>query len=92
MNERTFTLHLPSLDIEIGTRSLPKENAEALMIRLKATPSFDHVARWLMLPHHTPFQGLAGDPFSFWAGLVQSFWEPWLQAANAFMPTQGNGE
>ena len=75
---------LPGLDIAIEHRR--SKEAEAISIRLQATPSFQAFG---------DFAG-AANPFAFWARAAQlsmlpwlawsSAWTPWLDASRALLP------
>jgi len=66
---------LPGLDIEIVHRRSPEGDAEQIVIRLQATPSFDAFASYLD----------AANPFAFWARAIQLGWWPWLEATRTLM-------
>ncbi len=73
MDEISITAHLPGLDIEVSRATLPDQPAEAIVIRLKATPSFEAVGQWLTQPTI-----LAGQSLALWSQMLQAFWQPWL--------------
>lgn len=79
MDETKLTASLPNLSVGIMRRSLPEENAEVLMVALKATPSLDAlVAGWLQ-PMAVPL-ALWTAPLVMWNRLAQAAWQPWLAA------------
>ncbi|PCE32923.1 hypothetical protein [Burkholderia ubonensis] len=81
MGQTKLTAHLPTVDIEITRHELPERNAEAMTIRITATPSFDAAAQWLLQTGLFPI----AQPFALWADLMQFWqrawypaWQPWL--------------
>jgi hypothetical protein len=83
MGQTTLTAHLPTVDVEITRHELPERNAEAMTIRIIATPSFDAAAQWLLQTALFP----VAPPFSLWADFIQVWqrawypvWQPWLPA------------
>ena len=77
MDETRATARLPHLEIEIVHRRLPEEQAEQLAISLRASPSFDALARSfdaqaLLWPWY------AAHPLVVWQRLLQAAWQPWL--------------
>ena len=71
MDDTKVTAHLPGLDIEVSR--LANGRAEAIVIRMIATPSFDWLARSGMFPLMVAAESLQG-----WSNLLQAFWQPWL--------------
>lgn len=61
---------LPGLEIEVVHRRSPDAQAEQILIRLQAVPSFEAVGRFLG----------AANPFAFWAQAAQMAWLPWIAA------------
>jgi len=45
MSDTKLTANLPNLTIEIVSRDLPEQRAEAMVITIKASPSFEQVGR-----------------------------------------------
>ncbi len=81
MEETTWTTHLPGLDVEITRWSLAPEQAEILDIRLRATPTFEAVGRWLSHPQVALAFWLASESLALWAGMWEGLWQPWLSLA-----------
>ena len=88
MDETRAVAHLPNLHIEILHRQLPDENAEQLLISLRAQPSFAGFARWLDAAGPTP-AWLALNPFLAWQRAALALWAPWLTAAARTLPGPG---
>ncbi len=78
MDEITWTTHLPGLDVEISRRGLTREQAEMLVVRLKATPTLDMVSRWLLQPQIVDAGLVAAQMLSLWGDFWLAAWEPWL--------------
>ncbi|MGU7782000.1 hypothetical protein [Burkholderia sp. PU8-34] len=83
MGHTTLTAHLPTVDVEITRHELPDRHAEAMTIRITATPSFDAAAQWLLQTGMFP----VASPFSQWVDVMQAWqrawypvWQPWLPA------------
>jgi hypothetical protein len=86
MDETRAVARLPQLDVEIVHRRLPEADAEELLLRLRATPSFDAFGR--QLEAQAPlWPWLALGPFLLWQSLLQEAWRPWLGTP----PTQPQG-
>jgi hypothetical protein len=81
MDETRAIATLPHLEIEIGHRRLPEEQAEQLAISLRATPSFAAFAQFL--ERQAPWPWLALQPWLLSARMVQASWQPWLAALAA---------
>lgn len=79
MDETRMTARLPRLDIEMVRRTLPGENAEAVTLHIKATPSFEAAAGMLAAfnPWAAPLLGLR-----LWAEMTRAAMAPWLPATN----------
>jgi hypothetical protein len=90
MDETRAVAHLPSLDIEILHRELTDEDAEQLLIRLRARPSFEALAHWLDAPG--PASWLALNPFIAWQQAALALWAPWLKAASRALPDATRSE
>ena len=69
-----MTAHLPGLDIEVSR--LVNERAEAIVIRMTATPSFEGLIQPGLLPILFAAEALNG-----WSQMLQAFWQPWLSLA-----------
>ena len=80
MDETRAVAHLPNLDIEFLHRRLPDEDAEQLLISLRARPSFEALAPWLEAPGPAA-AWLALNPFLAWQRAALALWAPWLAAA-----------
>ena len=80
MDETRATARLPHLDVEIVHRRLPEEQAEQLAISLKASPSFETVARHLEA-QALLWPWLAANPWAVWQQLLRAAWQPWLTSA-----------
>ena len=68
------TAHLPGLVIEVARWR--RADAEHVSINLKATPSFDAVARAFEM----------ANPFALWMRSAELVWLPWLAAARMLTP------
>lgn len=77
MKETRTPAGLPHLDIEIAHRRLPEENAEQLSIRLRASPSFGHLAGYLE-SQPVLWSWLMVSPMLAWQQAMQAFLVPWL--------------
>jgi hypothetical protein len=73
------TAHLPGLDIDIIHRQSPNGDWEQISINLRATPSFETLARSFEI----------ADPFTLWAQAARLMWMPWLLAAQTMMLPDG---
>lgn len=82
MTDTRIHAALPTLDVEILHCQLPEENAEAMTIRLKATPSFEATAGLLppLLSAQLSLFPMA-QPVMLWARWMESMWSPWLRMA-----------
>jgi hypothetical protein len=80
MTETKLNASLPTLDVEIVHRQLPDQNAEAMIINLRATPSFE-AATGLLPPLIAAQLGSlpAAQPMLMWARCLEAMWRPWLQ-------------
>ncbi|MCG8595326.1 MAG: hypothetical protein MI785_13330 [Kiloniellales bacterium] len=90
MEDTKITANVPNLQIEIRRRDLPEENAEAMTIHLRASPSFDAVARTLL-----PALSAASmmNPMAAWMRAAEIAWQPWLQAMGLpALPKRPEGE
>jgi hypothetical protein len=85
MDETRAVAHLPNLDIEILHRQLPDEDAEQLLISLRARPSFDALARRPKVPGPRS-AWLALNPFLAWQQATLALRTPWLAAAPRALP------
>jgi hypothetical protein len=85
MDETRAVAHLPNLDIEIVYRELPDEDAEQLLISLRARPSFEALTHWLDAPGRAS-GWLALNPFLVWQQATLAPWAPWLAAASRTLP------
>ena len=85
MDETRAVAHLPNLDIEIVHRQLPDEDAEQLLISLRARPSFEAFAHWLDAPGPAS-AWLALNPFLAWQQAALALWAPWLAGASRTLP------
>ena len=74
-DEMRAVARLPGIDIDILRRRSEGIDAEEMLIRVRATPSFDAALGVFK----------AGNPFLMWSRMVQAAWAPWL----AFMPQAG---
>ena len=84
MDETRAVAHLPNLDVEILHRRLPDEDAEQLLISLRARPSFEALAG-LEAPGLAS-AWLALNPFLAWQQAALALWAPWLAAASRALP------
>jgi hypothetical protein len=91
MDETRAVAHLPNLDIEILHRRLPDEDAEQLLISLRARPSFEALAGWLEAPGPAA-AWLALNPFLAWQQAALALWAPWLKAASRTLPGTARGD
>lgn len=90
MEDTKITANVPNLQIEIRRRDLPAENAEAMTIHLRASPSFDAVARTLL-----PALSAASmmNPMAAWMRAAEIAWQPWFQAMGLpALPKRPEGE
>ena len=85
MPETTVTAHLPGLDIEITRKDVPGEQAEALVIGLKATPSFAALGSQMLGGSSLLGMGNMGmggawglTPLTIWTELMRQAWSPWI--------------
>lgn len=70
---------LPNLDIEITHRRLPGEEAEQLLIAMRATPSFEAFGRFLEAGRPMMAMMLAANPFlASWTRMIEAAWGPFL--------------
>jgi hypothetical protein len=67
---------LPHLDVEVVHRRAWDGEAEQLSVTLRGVPSFEAFGQFIE----------STDPFSFWMGLVQAAWSPWLGLLGAAAP------
>jgi len=83
MTETKLSANLPTLDVEIVHRQFPEDEAEAMTIKLKATPSFEAAAGRLLPPLLSA--QLASfpvvQPMMLWARWMETMWSPWLRMA-----------
>jgi hypothetical protein len=93
MSETRLNAALPTLDVEIVHRQFPDQNAEAMTISLKATPSFE-AATGLLPPLLTAqLASLPGtQPMMLWARWMEAMWRPWLQLAGIPLRVRGEVE
>ena len=91
MDETRAVAHLPNLDIEILHRRLPDEDAEQLLISLRAQPSFQALAGWLEAPGPAS-AWFALNPFLAWQQAALALWAPWLKAASRTLPGTARGD
>lgn len=73
MGQTKLTAHLPTFDIGVTRQELPDQNAEAMTIKITATPSFDATAPWLLPTGLFPI----ALPFSLWADFMQGWQRAW---------------
>jgi hypothetical protein len=91
MEETRAVARLPQLDVEITHRRLPEEDAEQLLIALRATPSFREfgafAGSWAPL-----WAGLAAAPYMGYLRMMQAAWAPWLPAPTTAQEETPRGE
>jgi hypothetical protein len=88
MDETRAVAHLPDLDIEILHRKLPDEDAEQLLISLRARPSFEALAGWPDAPGPAA-AWLVLNPFLAWQRAALALWAPWVAAVSRSLPGPG---
>lgn len=67
-DEMRAVARLPGIDIDILHRAGEDRQSEEMLIRVRATPSFEAALG--------SFQ--AANPFLLWSRMVQTAWVPWL--------------
>ena len=79
LDETRITGRLPNLDIEITHRRLPGEDAEQLLIAMRATPSFEAFGHFLEGSRPMLAMMLAANPFlAAWTQMARAIWGPFL--------------
>jgi hypothetical protein len=79
LDETRISGRLPHLDIEITHRRLPGEEAEQLLIAMRATPSFAAFGQVLEAGRPMLATMLAANPFfAAWMRMAQAVWGPFL--------------
>jgi hypothetical protein len=82
LDETRLSGRLPALDIEITHRRLPGEEAEQLLIAMRATPSFEAFGRFLEAGRPMLAMMLAANPFvAAWMRMMEAAWGPLLPPA-----------
>jgi hypothetical protein len=82
LDETRISGRLPNLDIEITHRRLPGEEAEQLLIAMRATPSFEAFGRFLEAGRPMMAMMLAANPFlAAWMRMMEAAWGPLLPRA-----------
>jgi hypothetical protein len=80
METTKFTANLPKLDVEVVHVQDPEQHAEAVTIKMTATPSFEAVGDYLAQSVLNPATLMWAMPFGLWSGMVEAAWRPWLKA------------
>jgi hypothetical protein len=80
-DETRAVARLPHLDVEIVHRRAWDGEAEQLSVTLRGIPSFEAFGQFIE----------STNPFSFWMGLVQAAWSPWLGLLGAAAPRRIGG-
>lgn len=79
LDETRISGRLPHLDIEITHRRLPGEEAEQLLIAMRATPSFAAFGQVLEAGRPMLAMMLAANPFlAAWMRMARAAWGPFL--------------
>jgi hypothetical protein len=79
LDETRIRGRLPNLDIEITHRRLAGEEAEQLLIAMRATPSFEAFGHFLEAGRPMLTMMLAANPFfAAWLRMLQATWGPFL--------------
>lgn len=86
MEQTKLTVHLLGLDVEITACPLYEENAEVVVVGVRAIPSFEAVGR-LFAQMAPPWALPATGPFGLWAEALRAAWEPWLSLAASLGPS-----
>jgi hypothetical protein len=67
---------LPGLAVDVVHRQSPDGDFEEIVIKLKATPSFEAFGHLVA----------AADPLTFWLQAARLMWTPWLAAQAMMLP------
>jgi hypothetical protein len=67
---------LPGLAVDVVHRQSPDGDFEEIVVKLKATPSFEAFGRLVA----------AADPLTFWLQAARLMWTPWLAAQAMMLP------
>jgi hypothetical protein len=89
MEKTKFTTNLPKLDVEVVHVQDPEQHAEALTIKMTATPSFEAVGDTLAQSIINPAALMWAMPFGLWSGMVEAAWRPWLTALTSCLTKPG---
>lgn len=90
MDEMRAVAELPHLNVEITRRRAPADDADELLISVRAAPSFDAVGDYLRGPTLWPM--LAMTPFLMWQQAVSRAFMPWLPGPRVLEEPKKTGE